>query len=94
MLIESTEQFQASEAIAIRRGPNELTESDYAELTPATRTKLRILQEHGVVRLLAPEAVDALAGPGREHLSRATEAGRRRPTGPSATRLLGRQRQA
>ena len=60
MLIESTEQFQASEAIAIRRGPNELTESDYAELTPATRTKLRILQEHGVVRLHAPEDIDAL----------------------------------
>lgn len=50
MLIESTEQFQASEAIAIRRGPNEV-ESDYDSLPLATRTKLRILQEHGVVRL-------------------------------------------
>jgi hypothetical protein len=60
MLIESTEQFQASEAIAIRRGPNEVTESDYAELTPATRTKLRILQEHGVVRVHSPAEAAAL----------------------------------
>ncbi len=52
MLIESTEQFQASAGIAIRRGPNEVTESDYERLPVATRTKLRILQEHGVVRLL------------------------------------------
>ena len=51
MLIESTEQFQASDGIAIRRGPNEVTESDYERLPVATRTKLRILQEHGVVRL-------------------------------------------
>jgi hypothetical protein len=51
MLIESTEQFQASEAIAIRRGPNEVTESDYDSLPQATRTKLRILQEHGVLRV-------------------------------------------
>jgi hypothetical protein len=71
MLIESTEQFQASEAIAIRRGPNELTESDYAELTPATRTKLRILQEHGVVRLHAPEDIDALDGAPHEHSKKA-----------------------
>ena len=51
MLIESTEQFQACAGIAIRRGPNEVTESDYERLPVATRTKLRILQEHGVVRL-------------------------------------------
>ena len=51
MLIESTEQFQASDGIAIRRGPNEVTESDFERLPVATRTKLRILQEHGVVRL-------------------------------------------
>jgi hypothetical protein len=51
MLIESTEQFQASDGIAIRRGPNEVTESDYERLPIATRTKLRILQEHGVLRL-------------------------------------------
>jgi len=51
MLIESTEQFQASAAIEIRRGPNELAESDFEGLPLATRTKLRILQEHGVVRL-------------------------------------------
>ncbi len=51
MLIESTEYFQASDGIAIRRGPNEVTESDYERLPVATRTKLRILQEHGVVRL-------------------------------------------
>jgi len=54
MLIESTEQFQACAGIAIRRGPNEVTESDYASLPVATRTKLRILQEHGVLRLLPP----------------------------------------
>ena len=54
MLIESTEQFHASAAIAIQRGPNEVTESDYARLPAATRTKLRILQEHGVVRLHSP----------------------------------------
>jgi hypothetical protein len=60
MLIESTEYFQASAAIAIRRGPNEVTESDYARLPPATRTKLRILQEHGVVRLHSPVDVDRL----------------------------------
>ncbi len=51
MLIESTEYFQASDGIAIRRGPNEVAESDYERLPVATRTKLRILQEHGVVRL-------------------------------------------
>lgn len=51
MLIESTEQFQASAAIAIRRGPNEVAESDYESLPLATRTKLRILQEHGVLQL-------------------------------------------
>jgi len=51
MLIESTEQFQASTGIAIQRGPNEVTESDFERLPLATRTKLRILQEHGVLRL-------------------------------------------
>jgi hypothetical protein len=60
MLIESTEHFHASAAIAIQRGPNEVTESDYAELPPATRTKLRILQEHGVVRLHSPVDPDQL----------------------------------
>jgi hypothetical protein len=59
MLIESTEHFQAS-AIAIRRGANEVAETDYAELPPATRTKLRILQEHGVVRLHSPADPDKL----------------------------------
>ena len=53
MLIESTEQFQASTGIAIQRGTNEVAESDFERLPPATRTKLRILQEHGVVRLHA-----------------------------------------
>lgn len=57
MLIESTEQFQASEAISIRRGSNEVTESDYDSLPQATRTKLRILQEHGVLRV-RPSAKD------------------------------------
>jgi len=56
MLIESTEQFQASTGIAIQRGPNEVTESDFARLPLATRTKLRILQEHGVLRLHPTEA--------------------------------------
>ncbi|MET0790943.1 MAG: hypothetical protein ABW061_05435 [Polyangiaceae bacterium] len=51
MLIESTEQFQVSAAIEIRRGPNELGEVDFENLPVATRTKLRILQEHGVVLL-------------------------------------------
>jgi hypothetical protein len=51
MLIESTEQFQASAVIAIRRGPNEVAEADFEQLPVATRTKLRILQEHGVLRL-------------------------------------------
>jgi hypothetical protein len=51
MLIESTEQFQASDGMAIRRGPNDLTESEYERLPAATRIKLRILQEHGVLRL-------------------------------------------
>ena len=51
MLIESTEQFQASAAIEIRRGPNEVNEVDFESLPVATRTKLRILQEHGVLRL-------------------------------------------
>ena len=51
MLIESTEQFQASTAIAIQRGTNEVAESDFELLPPATRKKLRILQEHGVVRV-------------------------------------------
>ena len=55
MLIESTEQFQASAAIAIRRGPNEVAESDFECLPVATRTKLRILQEHGVLRLRPSE---------------------------------------
>ena len=56
MLIESTEQFQASAGIAIRRGANEVTESDYERLSVATRTKLRILQEHGVLRVQANDA--------------------------------------
>lgn len=51
MLIESTEHFHASAAIAIRRGPNEVTEWDYESLPLASRTKLRILQEHGVLNL-------------------------------------------
>jgi len=51
MLIESTEQFHASTGIAIQRGTNEVAESDFERLPPATRTKLRILQEHGVVRV-------------------------------------------
>jgi hypothetical protein len=51
MLIESTEQFLASTGIAIQRGPNEVAESDFERLPQATRTKLRILQEHGVLRL-------------------------------------------
>jgi hypothetical protein len=55
MLIESTEQFHASTGIAIERGANEVTESDFERLPLATRTKLRILQEHGVVRLHAGE---------------------------------------
>ena len=71
MLIESTEQFQASEAIAIRRGPNEVAESDYAELTPAIRTKLRILQEHGVVRLHSPADPDKLDRSQREPAKKA-----------------------
>ena len=66
MLIESTEQFHASDAIAIRRGANEVAESDYAELTPAIRTKLRILQEHGVVRLHSPADPDKLDRSHRE----------------------------
>lgn len=63
MLIESTEQFQASNGIAIQRGTNEVAESDFERLPPATRTKLRILQEHGVVRLHASgtEKREALA---------------------------------
>ena len=51
MLIESTEEFQASTGIAIQRGKNEDAESDFEQLPLATRTKLRILQEHGVLRL-------------------------------------------
>ena len=60
MLIESTEQFHASAAIAIQRGPNEVTESDYARLPAATRTKLRILQELAI----DPHASHESAGPG------------------------------
>ncbi|MEO6600233.1 MAG: hypothetical protein ABIQ16_10200 [Polyangiaceae bacterium] len=56
MLIESTEQFQASAAIEIRRGPNEVDEVDFERLPAATRTKLRILQEHGVLRLRPSES--------------------------------------
>ena len=55
MLIESTEQFQASLGIAIVRGENEVAESDFESLPLATRTKLRILQEHGVLRVRASE---------------------------------------
>ncbi len=51
MLIESTEHFHASAGIAIQRGPNEVAESDYERLPAATRTKLRILEQHGVVRM-------------------------------------------
>jgi hypothetical protein len=61
MLIESTEHFHASAAIAIRKGANEFTESDYQGLPAAIRMKLRILQEHGVVRLSAPGAPETLA---------------------------------
>ncbi len=64
MLIESTEQFHASTGIAIQRGPNEVAESDFERLPLATRTKLRILQEHGVLRLhpSQPEKPEACAG--------------------------------
>lgn len=51
MLIESTEQFQTSMGIAIVRGENEVAESDFERLPLATRTKLLILQEHGVLRV-------------------------------------------
>lgn len=60
MLIESTEQFQASSAIAIRRGRNEVAETDYERLPIATRTKLRILAEHGVLQLGPSTAETAL----------------------------------
>jgi hypothetical protein len=60
MLIESTEQFQASLGIAIVRGENEVAESDFESLPLATRTKLRILLEHGVLRVRASET-DKLA---------------------------------
>ena len=56
MLIESTEQFQAATGIAIQRGENEVAESDFESLPLATRTKLRILQEHGVLRVRPSEA--------------------------------------
>lgn len=56
MLIESTEQFQVATGIAIQRGANEVAESDFERLPLATRTKLRILQEHGVLRVRASEA--------------------------------------
>lgn len=56
MLIESTEQFHASTGIAIQRGANEVAESDFERLPQATRTKLRILQEHGVLRVHASSA--------------------------------------
>jgi len=55
MLIESTEQFQAATGIAIQRGENEVAQSDFERLPLATRTKLRILQEHGVLRLRPSE---------------------------------------
>ncbi len=55
MLIESTEQFQAATGIAIQRGENEVAESDFEQLPLATRTKLRILQEHGVLRVRPSE---------------------------------------
>jgi len=51
MLIESTEEFLASTGMAIQSGPNEVAESDFERLPLSTRTKLRILQEHGVLRL-------------------------------------------
>jgi len=59
MLIESTEQFQASAGIAIQRGANEVAASDFEQLPLATRTKLRILQEHGVLRLRPSEGEQA-----------------------------------
>ena len=62
MLIESTEQFQAAVGIAIQRGANEVPESDFEQLPAATRTKLRILQEHGVLRL-KPSAEPAAGTP-------------------------------
>jgi len=65
MLIESTEQFQASSGIAIQRGTNEVAESDFERLPLATRTKLRILQEHGVVRVHSRETEAGEAPAGR-----------------------------
>ena len=56
MLIESTEQFQVSTAIAIRRGRNEVAEMDYECLPVATRRKLRILEEHGVLQVCPSSA--------------------------------------
>jgi len=65
MLIESTEQFHASTGIPIQRGTNEVAESDFERLPLATRTKLRILQEHGVVRVHAGVAEKPKALPER-----------------------------
>ena len=51
MLIESSEQFQVSAALAIRRGPNQLSLAEFERLPVPTRTKLQILQQHGVLRV-------------------------------------------
>ncbi|MEI9937950.1 MAG: hypothetical protein WDO69_12095 [Pseudomonadota bacterium] len=66
MLIESTEEFQASTGIAIQRGPNEVAESDFERLPLATRTKLRILQEHGVLRLRPSDGEKREPGAGQD----------------------------
>jgi len=72
MLIESTEHFHASAGIAIQRGPNEVAESDYESLPAATRKKLRILQEHGVVRLHSRTASENAAPPSERQLGAQT----------------------
>ncbi len=66
MLIESTEQFQASTGIAIQRGSNEVAESEFQSLPLATRTKLRILQEHGVLRLRPSDGENGKPSGGRD----------------------------
>ncbi len=69
MLIESTEHFHAAAGIAIQRGPNEVAEHDYESLPAATRTKLRILEQHGVVRMHSQPELELDAPPSERAVS-------------------------
>lgn len=53
--IDSTEDFSA-ESLHLQRGENEIEDDEFEALPEGTKRKLRILENHGVVRVRATSA--------------------------------------